>query len=297
MTKKKPYIYYIALAIVVIPLLILIAPKLQQLTGIGHGVPSENTVLFNTINDMEDAEFVLFNWYEEPNAWTGGFSLYFDDANMKSLVADLSEMKVTEGNLDEHDIGVGQPNSYLVAFVHDSSKNIYTTLTVNDKGSVQIWNRYANGETPEFYISENNQAFYEKVVGIVAAERDREQSVTTNDEVPFEYKAETAVGTSILEIRSHDGKLIADVSDIEPNSLQVVTRGTGNAALQIRFIDKEFVYRFTNEHLGQTTLFYLDGDLIFSPIIDQPLLTNDIVIEGDFTEVSLEEILEKMNHQ
>ncbi|QOY35512.1 hypothetical protein AWH56_022980 [Anaerobacillus isosaccharinicus] len=297
MAKKKPYIYYIALTLVVILLLILIAPKLQQLTGLGQGTSSDNSLQFNEINDMEDAESVLFNWYEDPNAWTGGFSLYFDDANMKSLVVDLTEMKVTEGNLDEHDIGVGQPNSYLIAFVHDSSKNIYTTLTVNDKGSVQIWNRYANGETPEFYISENNQAFYEKVVGIVAAKKDREKSATKNDEVPFEYKAETAVGTSILEIRSQDGKLIADVSDIEPNSLQVVTRVTGNTALQIRFIDKEFVYRFTKAHIGETTYFYLDGDVIFSPFIAQPLLTNDLVIEGDFTEVSLEEILAKMNQQ
>lgn len=295
MTKKKSYIYYIALALIVIPLFILIAPKLQQLTGLGQGVPSDNPLRFSEINDMEDAESVLFNWYEDPNAWTGGFSLYFDDANMKSLVADLTEMKVTEGNLDDHDIGVGEPNSYLIAFVHDSIKNIYTTLTVNDKGSVRIWNRYANGETPELYISENNLSFYEKVVGIFTAEKDREESVITSDDGPFEYKPETAVGTSILEIRSEDGKLIADVNDVELNSLQVVTRGTENAALQIRFIDKEFVYRFTKAHLGETTYFYLDGDLIFSPIISEPLMTNDLVIEGDFTQVSLEEILAKMN--
>lgn len=184
---------------------------------------------------------------------------------------------------------------FTLAIAHETNNNLYTTLTVNDHGSVHIWNRYTNGETPTLYDSEGNGDFYDQVADIVSRENDRERNLTTKNKMNFEYKSETPQGTSIIEIRSENGKLIADLNDIKKGSVELVTDETGHPNLKLQFIDKEFVYHFTKAHMGEMTHLYVDGELIASPMIMQPLLTNELIIAGDFDKVSIGEIISIIN--
>ncbi|WP_216827368.1 hypothetical protein [Alkalihalobacterium elongatum] len=294
--KNKPYAYYVSFAAVAVLLLILFVPTFNKIFNqdTNQALPSKDPLIFSEINDLEDAEFTVFNWYQHPDAWVGGFSLYFDEDDMIRLINDLKEMKVVPSDQNQVDIGVGEPNSYLLGIVHDSIENIYTTLRVDNNGTIYIWNRYANGEIPDFFKSEGNEDFYVMVSRIVENEKDREQNLIENDKSDFEYKDETKKEAAILEIRSEDGKLIADINDIKIESIEVVPTDNDRYALAVRFIEKDFVYRFTKAHLGEETHFYVDGELISSPIIREPMRINDLIIDVGLNKDELEEMVSKI---
>lgn len=285
---KKSYFLFTAIAIL---LIIIAAPSLQK----SFKTSSDSKLLFGDVNNLLDAQSMIFNWYEEPAAWAGGFSLYYDEEEMMDLLANLKNIYITNADLNDYDIGVGIPNSYLVAVVHDMSENIYTTFTVLEDGTIHIWNRYSHGDVPAFYSSEGNADFYKKISDIVLRNKNRQQENISSGG-SFEYKSEDPNNPSIFEIRSEDGQLIADINDIDRTSVEVVDRELGGVGLAIRFIDKDFVLQFTRAHLGQSTHFYIDGILITSPMINQALFTNEIIIDGDFSEIDLDAVMEKIKN-
>ncbi len=250
----------------------------------------ENTRLFSEVNDMRDTEQMVFYSFKSSNDFFT-FNLYEDDEEMVTLINKVKNMNVLEDDSDVDVIREGeQPNSYLLTIIHDPSRDVYSTLSVNDEGTVYIWNRYTNGENPSLYVSKGNLEFYDQVARINEEEKERERHLNaiSEDEINFEYKTEAS---SVLEIRSAAGKLIADLHDIQKDSLKVETNESGSPLLRMKFNDKEFVYRFTKAHVGEEIHVYVNGELVASPMIMEAFMTRELTMSGGFDEASLDELV------
>lgn len=254
-----------------------------------QAAPKEDEFLFSEVNDMEDVEMISFMWNEGSDGSSGSTNFYDDE--MASFIDKIKNMEVREEDLDTYDIEWEQPNNYPLSIIHNTSDNIYTTLLVNDDGEVFIWNRYTEGETPSFYVSEENQEFYNQVAQIVEKESERNLNAMDDEEIEFEYKTEIPEQTSIFEVRSENGKLIADLSDIEQDSVEAGTGESGHPLLKLRFKDKDFVSHFTRAHIGEEIQIYVDGELISSVRPMQVIPTKEVTFSGDLDEALLDEMV------
>ncbi|MBU9723396.1 MULTISPECIES: hypothetical protein [Bacillaceae] len=305
MKGKSPWKYYAAVAGAAVIMLLLLVPVLTDFgqSGSGSGIGGEqtgDTLLFGDINDLEDFEFAFFNWYDEPNVSSGSSQLAPDDERLKELVSEIRTMDVEQMKTEEYEPDFARPDSYLVNMVHDEAMNISTAVTVNEEGTVHIFEHATMDGPADIYRSEGKVDFFEKMKGIVLEERDKETSWHNDDsaidEVAFEYKdeAETVDGAEVLEIRSEDGRLIADLSDIEPGSAQIREQETG-AVVTFRFVQNGFVYAFTSNHIGETVPFYFKGEMITAPKVNMSIQTEEIMISGELDDELMEEIVDVIN--
>lgn len=100
-----------------------------------------------------------------------------------------------------------------------------------------------------------------------------------------------AVIATILCVPAHAEKLLLDIRKAEP-----VASFTGVATLLIEVDDngRQGLHELTSKHIGEVIKFYLDGELVLSPTIREPITDGIIQVSGGLNQIEVDEMAARL---